>query len=195
MVCHRNISLATALNLQSWRGIKKTGILSGPLFLAVLAMAAFFLSPWWRQGQFGKSIYIDTRYRSVAKANALKADRAWPAAQAISTACEIMQIVAEPNDSLPSMRCRGPRCSGRLRSRFGSGSGCCSSSRCGGTCCGGTCCGGTCRGGTCCGGIDAGGRDSRTGSARLRRPRPTRPQAAASSCCSSRCKACRRSRC
>ena len=79
-----------------------------------------------------KSVYIYIYYilSLVAKANALKAELGLPpeipAAQAISTACEIMQIVAEPNDSLPSMRCRGPRCSGRLRSRFGSGSGCCS---------------------------------------------------------------------
>ena len=31
--------------IQSWRGIKKTGNLSGPLFLAILAGAASFLKP------------------------------------------------------------------------------------------------------------------------------------------------------
>ena len=54
----------------------------------------------------------------MAKANALKADRAWPAAQAISTACEIMQIVAEPIELLPSIADRVVAAVGRLRNRF-----------------------------------------------------------------------------
>eukprot|EP00966_Prymnesium_polylepis_P318760 7361847-Prymnesium_polylepis.1 len=33
------------LTIQFWCGIKKTGVLSGPLFLAILAGSASFLSP------------------------------------------------------------------------------------------------------------------------------------------------------
>ena len=67
-----------------------------------------------------KYIYIDTQYRSVANKGerAEEADRAWPAAQAISTACEIMQIVAEPNELLPSIADRVVAAVGRLRNRF-----------------------------------------------------------------------------
>ena len=58
----------------------------------------------------------------VAKANALKAELGLPpeipAAQAISTACEIMQIVAEPNELLPSIADRVVAAVGRLRNRF-----------------------------------------------------------------------------
>ena len=47
----------------------------------------------------------------VAKANALKAELSLPskmsAVQTIVAACEMMQIVAEPGESLPSLADRG----------------------------------------------------------------------------------------
>ena len=59
MPCH--LPLQT---LQSWRGIKKTGNLSDPLFLAILAGAASFLKPHGSDGGC-KSCNVELYYNNI----------------------------------------------------------------------------------------------------------------------------------